>query len=213
MKMPAIQIKLIIADDHLLFIQGLEMLLKSEEDITIEDVAFDGKELLDLLQQKAYDIVLLDINMPEMNGLDATKYIKRSFPLTKIIVLSTYDEDYLIEKAKQFGASGYQLKGCGKEELIRTIRLVFDGQTCFPFRKPKPESEFDERDNFLKQFKLTKREMEVIGLIGENNTNQNISEKLSLSIYTIDTHRKNIMQKLGFTKPSQLMKFIYEHGL
>lgn len=207
------RIHLLIADDHVLFIDGLRLLLKDEENIIIEDFAYDGKELLDILQKKAFDILLLDINMPKMNGLEATRYIKRSYPATKIIILSTYNEDHLIERAKEYGANGYQLKDCNKDELIQTIRLVYGGHSCFPYRKSKLNNGFDGKDSFLKQFKLTKRETEIIKLIRAGHTNQEIAEKLYLSIYTVETHRKNIMQKLGLSKPSELIKFILENDL
>lgn len=206
-------IHIIIADDHVLFIDGLKLLLKDEEGILVGDVANDGKELLDLLQYQKPDIILLDINMPKMNGLEAARNIKQSYPCIKIIILSTYNEDHLIEKAKQYGANGYLLKNCSKEELLQTIRLVFTEHTSFPYRIHKNENDFDKTDNFLKQFNLTKRESEIVQLIKNNFTNHQIADKLYLSIYTIETHRKNIMQKLGLKSPAALMKFIVEHNI
>lgn len=207
------KIKIIIADDHLMFIDGLKLLLEGEADIEIIDVANDGRELLGLLKKSDADIILLDINMPYLNGLDAMKYISQSLLDIKIIVLSTYNEEHLIEKAKGYGANGYLLKNSGMEELLQTIRLVANGQTCFPVIKPIPQSEFDASDNFLKQFNLTKREMEILQLIKNNQTNQQIADTLFLSIYTVETHRKNIMQKLGLNNPVSLMKFIINNNI
>lgn len=207
------QIHIIIADDHQLFIEGLTSLLSDENHIVIDNIANDGKELLELLQKQKTDIVLLDINMPKMNGLDAIRYIKQKNATTRIIVLSTYNEEHLIEKARLLGANGYLLKNCNKEELVQTIQLIFAGHTSFPYETPKLHSDFDERDSFLKQFNLTKRESEIIQLIKNNFTNQQIADKLYLSIYTVETHRKNIMQKLGLSHPAALMKFIIENRI
>jgi two-component system nitrate/nitrite response regulator NarL len=206
-------ITIIIADDHALFIEGLKQLLQAEQDISILDVANDGKELLTILQKQLPQMVLLDINMPGINGLETARYIKQSYNSVKIIMLSTYNEDHLVEKAKEYGVNGYLLKNCNKEELLQTIRLVALGQSCFPYRLSKTINEFNSADPFLKQFNLSKREMEIIGLIKKGNTNRQIADFLSLSIYTIETHRKNIMQKLQLNSPAALMKFILEHQL
>ncbi len=206
-------IHLVIADDHVLFIDGLKLLLKDESHIVIDDVANDGKELLHLLEYQQPDLILLDINMPKLNGLEATGFIKRSYPKIKIVILSTYNDNHIIEKAKQHGANGYLLKNCNKEDLLQTINLVDSGQSSFPYRTPKNDNVFNSNDDFLKQFGLTKREAEIIQLIKGDLSNQDIADKLYLSIYTIETHRKNIMQKLGLKSPAALMKFIIENGL
>jgi len=206
-------IHLIIADDHTLFIDGLKQLLKDEADMKIIEVANNGRELLDILTTHKADIVLLDINMPVLNGLDTARYIKQSYSNFKIILLSTYNDEHLIEKAKKLGANCYLLKTTNKDELLQTIRLVFNGQACFPYRQPALRNEFDDNDYFLKQFNITKREMEILLLLKRNNTNQQIADSLFLSIYTVETHRKNIMHKLGLNSPGALVKFIIEKGI
>lgn len=206
-------IKLIIADDHNLFIDGLRLLLKDEPDLQVTDIASDGKELLSILPTAKADIILLDINMPNLNGLDTAHYIKQTYPALKIIMLSTYNDDHLVEKAKTLGTNAYLLKTTNKEELLQTIRLVALGQACFPYRQPFIKNNFDGNDDFLKQFNLTKRESEILLLIKANNTNQQIADKLFLSVYTVETHRKNIMQKLGLKNPSALIKFILQNNI
>jgi two-component system, NarL family, nitrate/nitrite response regulator NarL len=206
-------ISLIIADDHTLFIDGLKLLLKDEPDLRVVDIANDGKELLSLLPNNKADIVLLDINMPNLNGLDAARFVKQSFPALKIIMLSTYNDGHLVEKAKALGAHGYLLKTTNKEELLQTIRLVAAGQACFPYRQPLAKNEFDDNDTFLKKFNMTKRELEILQLIKTESTNQQIADKLFLSIYTIETHRKNIMQKLNLKSPVALHKFIADNNI
>lgn len=207
------KIKIIIADDHSLFINGLKLLLKEEPWLEVTDVANDGKELLDILTKTIPDLILLDINMPVLNGLDTARYIKQSHSAIKIIILSTYSEDHLVEKAKQAGVNGYLLKNSSKEDLLQTIRLVMNNQSAFPYLEPKKENVFDKEDNFLKQFNLTRREMEIIQLLKKDHTNQQVADQLFLSIYTVETHRKNIMQKLGLKSPSALVKFIIEKNL
>lgn len=207
------KIKIIIADDHTLFINGLKLLLKEEHWIEVIDVANDGRELLDILTKTTPDLILLDINMPAMNGLDAARYIKQTHSSIKLIILSTYNEDHLVDKAKQVGINGYLLKNSSKEDLLQTIRLVINNQSAFPYLEPKKENIFDKEDTFLKQFNLTKRETEIILLLKNNLTNQQIADQLFLSIYTVETHRKNIMQKLGLKTPVALMKFIIEKNL
>ena len=206
-------IRLIIADDHTLFIDGLKLLLKDEPDMTLVETAFDGKELLSILPTHPADIILMDVNMPHLNGLDTARFVKQSYPSLKIIILSTYNDEHLIEKAKTLGVNGYLLKTTNKEELLQTIRLVFTGQSCFPYRQPTQKNDFDANDSFLKQYNLTKREMEILQLIKNNFTNQQMADQLFLSVYTVETHRKNVMQKIGLKNPSALMKFIIEHKL
>lgn len=207
------KVKIIVADDHLLFIDGLKLLLADEEQISVVDIANDGRELLNILKKQIPDVILLDINMPKLNGLEATKYIKDAYPSIKIIILSTYNEDHFVEKSKQYGANGYLLKNCTKAELLQSIYLVNSGHSCFPYREPKTSNPFDATDDFLKSYNLTKRELEIIQLIKEHYTNQQIADKLFLSIYTVETHRKNIMHKLGLKHPSELIEFIHENNL
>ncbi len=208
------KLSVIIADDHTLFINGLRMLLQNEPDVEILNVAADGKELLGLLHSHSPNLILLDINMPGINGLDALKRIKAYHPKIKVIMLSTYNEEQLIEKAKTGGADGYLFKNVDKAELLSAMHTVTQGGTHFPKKATEAvNNTFDEPDPFLKQFQLTKREMELLQLIKQNYTNQQMADKLFLSIYTVETHRKNIMQKLQLKNPVELTKFIMQYNL
>lgn len=213
MEMTGEKLSVIIADDHTLFINGLCLLLQNEPDIEIMNIAANGKELLGLLHTNTPDLILLDINMPGINGFEALKRIKSFYPKIKVIMLSTYNEEHLIEKAKAGGANGYLFKNAEKSELLQVMRLVGQGQSCFPYKQPVMNSVFDESDAFLKQFQLTKREAELLQFIKQNFTNQQMADHLHLSIYTVETHRKNIMQKLNLKNPVELTKFMMQYNL
>src|ERR1700733_11129799 len=207
------KLSLIIADDHTLFIDGLCLLLQNEPGIEILTIASNGRELLGLLHTHSPDIILLDINMPGYNGFEALGKIKSFYPKIKVIMLSTYNEEHLIEKAKAGGANGYMVKNADKSELINVIKLVSQCQSCFPYKQPAISPAFDEQDPFLKQFQLTKRELELLQFIKQNYTNQQMADSLHLSIYTVETHRKNIMQKLNLKNPVELTRFILQYNL
>ncbi|MEO3403288.1 response regulator transcription factor [Mucilaginibacter sp. CAU 1740] len=212
--MTAPKLSVIIADDHTLFINGLCMLLQSEPGIEVLNVAANGKEVLQLLHgNQIPDLVLLDINMPGINGFEVLKRIRAYYPKVKVIMLSTYNEEHLIEKAKTEGANGYLFKNAEKEELLTVMRNVNNGEFCFPHKKEVANSGFNEPDLFLKQFQLTKRELELLQFIKQNYTNQQMADHLHLSIYTVETHRKNIMQKLNLKNPVELTRFILQHNL
>ncbi|QEC77395.1 response regulator [Mucilaginibacter ginsenosidivorax] len=213
MEMTTEKLSVIIADDHTLFINGLSMLLQNEPDIEIMNIAANGKEVLGLLHTHTPTLVLLDINMPGINGFEVLKRIKAYYPKIKVVMLSTYNEEHLIEKAKATGADGYLFKNTEKDELLRVMRLVAQGQQCFPYKPPVVNSTFDDTDPFLKQFQLTKRETELLQFIKQDYTNQQMANHLHLSIYTVETHRKNIMQKLNLKNPVELTKFILQYNL
>lgn len=204
---------IIIADDHPLFADGLSKLLDDEPDMNVFAIVKNGRALIDSVRNKQPDMILLDINMPLLNGLDAVKRIKQEYPKIKVLMLSTYGEDHLVEKAKFYGANGYLLKNADKEELIQVIRLIASGQSSFPYRINPSLNDFENGDNFLKKFNLSKRELELLGYIKQGLTNAQIADAIQLSIYTVETHRKNIMHKLNLNTPSALMKFIIENGI
>lgn len=203
-------IKIMLADDHPLFIEGITLLLKREADFDLCGIANNGREVLDMLPVYKPNLILLDINMPKMNGLETIKYIKQSYPNIKIVVLSGYIDNAIIKEAKERGANGYLLKSCQKESLIQTIRLVYSGASfSTPNHDHAETSNFN--DTFILPFNLTKREREIIQYIKQILTNQQIADILHLSVYTIETHRKNIMHKLN--SPGAMMKFIVEHQI
>ncbi|MCX6207452.1 MAG: response regulator transcription factor [Bacteroidetes bacterium] len=208
------KIRIMLADDHPLFIEGLSMMLRREPDFELCGVANNGREVLEMLPTTNPDLILLDINMPKMNGLETIKYIKQSFPSVKIVMLSGYFDDAIIKEAKLKGANGYLLKSSQQDELIQTIKMVNSGSAfSTPHHEEPAPGEFLVNDKFLAQFNLTKREREIIQHIKNGMTNQEMAQNLHLSVYTVETHRKNIMQKLKLNSPGGLMKFIIENQI
>jgi DNA-binding NarL/FixJ family response regulator len=208
------KIRIMLADDHPLFIEGLSMMLRREPDFELCGIANNGREVLDMLPTTKPDLILLDINMPKMNGLETIKYIRQSYPNVKIVMLSGYFDEAIIKEAKIKGANGYLLKSSQRDELIHTIKMVYSGALfATPQQENQVTGEFLANDKFLAQFNLTKRERELIQLIKNGMTNQEIAQNLHLSVYTVETHRKNIMQKLKLNSPGALMKFIIENQI
>lgn len=209
------RIQIMIADDHPLFVEGLKMILSSNDLLQIAGIANDGKQLLYLLtQQPNIDLILLDVNMPNLNGLDTIKYIKQSFGASKVLMLSAYSDEKVVEQAKTAGADGYILKNSSKDELLKAIMDVVNGKTHFDIQnEPNQDEAFKKMDIFLRQYNLTKREKEILLYLKQTYTNQQIADTLHLSIYTVETHRKNIMQKLQLNSPAALVKFLVEFNI
>jgi len=203
---------ILLADDHLLFISGLATLLTETQNNYDVSVAHDGNMVLQMVAEKQPDLILLDIGMPGIGGMEVLKYLNRVYPAIKIIMLSSYNDMHLIEKARSIGASGYLVKNCSIKELQRAINDVMDEKSSFPTIVHLPEHNTDTNP-IVQQFNLTKREMEIIQLIKEEYTNKQIADKLFLSLFTVETHRKNIMHKLKLNSAVSLMKFILDFKL
>ena len=206
-------IKIVVCDDHELFLNGLRSLLTEETWLEITGIARNGRELISLLNKIQADMVLLDLNMPLMNGFDTLIQLKRQFAAIKIVIISTYSEPHLIDKARSSGANGYLLKNSNRDELFSVIRETQNGKSCFPQAKLSADNDFTRSDPFLRKFNLTRRELEIMGLIKTSLTNQQIAVELHLSLYTVETHRKNFMKKLDLNSPASLMKFILEYHI
>jgi DNA-binding NarL/FixJ family response regulator len=209
-------IKVIIADDHQMFIEGIKSLLGSERDIKVVGEALNGKAVLAELGRNKVDIVLLDINMPEMDGIETTKQIRQSYPDVKILMLTMYNNQEFIFGLMNAGASGYILKNTGKTELVEAIMAVQAGKTYYSkdvtetilanFTKKPAEQKMD-----LAQ--LTEREKDVLKLIAQEYNTGEIAEKLFISTNTVETHRKNLLSKLHAKNIAGLVKFAVQTGL
>jgi len=209
-------IKIIIADDHQMFIDGIKSLLVNEKGIKLVGEALNGKEVLLLLDKEKADIVLLDVNMPEMDGIEATKQIRQRYPLVKILMLTMYNNQEFVFGLMNAGASGYILKNTGKAELLEAIKSVNEGKTFYSkevtetilqnFTK-KPEEQRVEAAH------LTEREKDVLKLIAQEYNTQEIAAKLFISTNTVETHRKNLLSKLQAKNIAGLVKFAIQTGL
>ena len=211
-------IRVIVADDHTILREGVCSLLALQDDIEVVGEASDGVEALELLGKAAVDVVIMDMVMPRMNGLEATREIKRRWPGVKILILSMYDDDAYVQQVIQAGASGYVLKRVATEDLVQAIREVHSGASfLYP---PIAAKLIDDYRRVISGDAppgtvgvLTPREQEVLRLIAEGNTNQDIADILGLSRKTVESHRGNIMRKLQLHDVTDLVKYAIRKGV
>lgn len=205
-------IKIIIADDHVLFNDNIKSMLSNEKNIEVIKQVFSGDKLIENLPKNIPIILLLDINMPQINGIELAKVITKNYPLISIIILSMYSDNKFVQECIKLKIEGYILKNASKDKLIRAINMVFNHQKFFD-EDLKSKPNLIQDDEFLKKFKLTKREIEIIRLVKENYTSQEIAAMLFLSVFTVETHRRNINLKLGIKNTVSLINFATEQGI
>lgn len=214
------KVKLIIVDDHKIIREGLCSLLAGHNEIEIIGEASNGQETLNILADTQADVVLMDVNMPVMNGYEATRSIREHFPFTKVIALSVLNDEGNISRMLESGAHGYISKSAGKEELFLAIKLVYNGT---PYISSDISIRILDRVNDPLYGKevvaqadkqvLSKREMEVLALISEGYTNAEIADKLFTSKRTIETHRQNILEKTKSKNTAHLIKYAFQQNL
>ena len=192
------KIKLILADDHPVVLHGIQAHFKNDERFEIIAMVTNGIDLLNSTVLTDADIILLDLNMPGLDGLKALAELKLKKIKAKTIILTNYHSSELVKDCKLQGASGYLVKSDELQNLAAAMLKVQQGHTVFPNfdEKDAHESRFSYFDDFLKKYKLTKREVEIIRLVCQNLRTKDIAERLYLSEFTVHTHRKNIMRKL-----------------
>lgn len=202
-------INIMIIDDHPMVIEGLRSLLGDHGEISISHSCTMGEEGFRILGENKVHVVLLDINLPDVSGTDLCLRIKTAFPAVRILGMSTYSEASLVHQMIQNGAKGYLLKNASADELVKAIQLVHEGQVYFSPEVQKILAEFSIKD----QPKLTRREKEVLELIAAGTTSQRIADMLFVSPLTIETHRRNLMQKFGVNNAAALIRAAIEHKL
>lgn len=211
------QINIMIVDDHQIIIDGIKALLKDEKNIFVAAEANNGKDAIAIMGKIPLDIILMDIEMPLLNGCDATAVITTRYPTAKIIALTTYDEKSIVTKMLNAGASGYILKNINKEILMEAINTVIKGKTYFSseisITLAASSSDITSQLPVSPDALLSPREIEILKHIANGFSNNEIADKLFISSKTIDTHRTNIMQKLNIHNVVGLVKYAIKMGL
>ncbi|TGL58436.1 response regulator [Leptospira sarikeiensis] len=207
-------ISTLIADDHLLIREGLKKILSDEEDIEIVYEAENGQQVLDYLSNQPVQVLILDINMPQMSGLDILKYVHKLSPDTRVLILSMYPEDRFAVRALKAGASGYITKASAGDELISAVRKVIDGN-----RYISPEAtemlvrELSKPTDRLPHETLSEREFQILMLLVKGRNVRGISEDLTLSVNTVNTYRARIFEKMNLKSTQELVRYAYDHKL
>ncbi len=195
------KIKVFIVDDHYMVIEGIRSLLQNERSIEWTGHATNAASCLAFLRQEQPDVILMDINLPDINGIDLCKEVKQKYPSVFIIGLSTFNQLSFIQKMMDSGASGYVLKNASQEELMEAIETAAKGKTYFSDEASKTLQKSESASVIL-----TRREKEVLELIAEGLTNNVIAQKLFISPATVDTHRKNLLAKLEAKNTASLVR-------
>jgi len=214
------KIRLLIADDHAVVRQGLRALFRSAPDFFVVGEASNGEGISRLVEELKADVVLIDISMPRVSGIEATHLIKERNPATRVLILTMYDNEEYLHQMVRAGANGYVLKNADKKELFAAVRAVAAGKRFF-----SPGVSDLMIDEFVKHSKestgspeakvvpLTKREIEILRYIAQGLTNKRIAEKIYLSVRTVNTHRNNLMQKLGIHETAGLVRYAIQSGV
>ena len=211
-------IRVLLADDHAILRSGLRLLLEREPDFAVVGEAADGRAAMEWLAREPADVAVMDVAMPGLNGIEATAQIARQFPRMAVIMLSMHGDETYVLRCLRAGARGYILKESAEHELIAAIRSVMAGKSYF---SPKVTRLLQQdhvarlkRSGAEDRFELlTAREREVLQLIAEGNSNKEIAARLFLSVYTVETHRKNILEKLQLHGPADLILFAVRRGM
>lgn len=213
------KIRVLLADDHTVVRQGLHALLEAETDIVVVGEAETGREAVQLAKKLVPDVVVMDIAMPNLNGLEATRQIVKEVPTTKLLVLSSYNDDDYVYQVTEAGAMGYLLKQTAATDLIKAVRETKAGNAFFSPATTKRLVEH-YREAFLRGVsgnkwagQLTSREMEVLQLIAEGKANKQIAAELSISIKTVEKHRQQLMDKLNIHDIAGLTRYAISKGV
>lgn len=211
-------IRIVLADDHTILRKGLRLLLERETDFKVVAEASHGREVVDAVDRDVPDVVIMDIAMPMMNGIEATKRINEAHPKTAVIILSVHSDEAYVLRALKAGARGYLLKDSAESDLIQAVRAVAAGKAYF-----SPAVSKILADDYVRQVReqgvedpydlLTARERELLQLIAELKATKEIAELLGLSPHTVDTHRGNLMQKLNIHSIPEVILYAVRRGV
>jgi len=217
--LPAMKpIRILLADDHTVVRKGLRLLLESQPDFEVIADAADGRETVALAEQHAPDVVVMDVAMPGLNGIEAARQINAKLPRTSIVFLSMHSDESYVLKALKSGARAYLLKDSAEYDLINAVRAVNEGKAFF-----SPAISRMLVEDYMRQMQeravedsydlLTTREREILQLLAEGKSNKDVANILNLSLYTIETHRANIFQKLNLHSGAELILYAVRKGV
>ncbi len=209
-------IRVLLAEDHTIVRKGLRALLDDEAGIEVVGEAEQGQQTIELVRRLLPDVVLMDITMPVLNGLEATRQIKKLFPQVKVLVLTVHLTEEYVYQTLQAGASGYVVKHAAVSELVQAIQTVYCGGTFLsPFLSRRPIETYERRAETKedKHGRLTDREREVLQLIAEGRTNREIAQLLHITVKTVEAHRAHVMDKLSLHSTAELTKYALRKGI
>jgi DNA-binding NarL/FixJ family response regulator len=203
------KIKVLVADDHQLFVDGVKLILKKHPDVQVVAEAGDGASLLSLLKETAIDLVITDLSMPGMKGIDLVRTIKQQFPQVKLLVVTMHNEQEIINEILQAEAEGYILKNSDKAEMLEAVSNLINGKTHYDQEVLHQliQNIKKEKRPVIKAKPLTERELQILALIVKELTSKEIAEQLGISKQTVDTHRLHIMEKTGAQTLVGLIKY------
>lgn len=209
-------INVLLAEDHLILRDGIKALLKDHPDIHVVAEASNGKEVQSLLMDSAIDLLILDINMPEMDGIQTAEFVKDNYKNIKVLILSMLEQEKYVTKSFEAGALGYILKTTGKDELVNAIKTVANGNPYISHKisaNMLKNMNYSLRDEDRTEVDLSPRELEILNLIAEGYTNSEIADQIFTSKRTVETHRKNLIDKTGTKNTAALIKFAIVNGI
>jgi DNA-binding NarL/FixJ family response regulator len=207
------KIRVLLADDHTILRRGVRMLLDSQPDLEVVGEARNGREALELARELGPDVVVMDVSMPEMNGIEGTRQICEELPAVKVVGLSMHSDAVYVREILRAGARGYLLKDSEDEDLLRAIRAVSRGEA---FLSPAVSDAVlaDYRKHVANPIdQLTSREREILTLIADGKSNKEIATALNLSVYTVESHRGSVMEKLNLHNTGDIVRFAIRNGL
>ena len=213
-------IRVILADDHVIVRDGIRALLESETDIEVVGEASNGREALEMAKDLTPDVIIMDIRMPEMNGIEATQLLPQQSPNTRSLILTMHDMEEYVLRSIDSGAYGYLLKDTSKDEFIKAIHAIYKGERYYSsyISNVLVNNYINNRNNPQpagqeNKFELTKREIQILRYVVDGRSNKEIAEQLEKSVRTVETHRFNIMKKLQVKNIAELIKVAKEQNL
>ncbi len=212
-------IRVMIADDHNMFVEGIESILEGHERIQVVSKCYTGTDVFVKMPQANPDVILLDINLPGMNGLEVCQKLSKEYPEVKVLALSMHNEESFVTEILKFGAQGYILKNTGKKELISAIETIHNGQSYFSeevtetIMKGLVNQRTGSKKSATLTPKISRREKDVLELIMKEHTTQEIADTLFISLKTVESHRRSLLTKLGVRNTAGLVRVAIENQL